>query len=103
MKRRNKIKKIRKSIITIHYIDNSVNEREKLPEKPARYQLLNQKGEVVYTGSTSNLKRRIEEQSTNPDRHFSRVRVSNIDSEYKVMITKKIKLNKLKSSSPRFG
>lgn len=71
--------------------------RSKIPAKPGTYNLRSRNGEVIYTGLTNNLKRRIKEHHYDRSSQFSYVTFSKAKTKKQA---KSIEMKRLKRRKP---
>lgn len=76
---------------------NTPKGRSEIPIQPGAYNLRKRNGEVIYTGMTSNLKRRITEHHYDRKKRFSYITITETKTKQKA---KKVESKRLRYSKP---
>ncbi len=77
---------------------NTPKGRSELPSRPGAYNLKNQKGEVIYTGMTENLNRRIKEHHYDKSKHFAYITITPTKSKHEANMIENNRLKYHKSA-----
>lgn len=79
---------------------NTPKGRSGIPTKPGAYNLRNRNGEIIYTGITENLKRRIKEHHYDKSKHFAYITITSTKTKKQA---KNIETKRLKYKKPRLN
>ena len=80
--------------------NNTPKGRSEIPAKPGAYNLRNKSGEIIYTGETENLKRRIKEHHYDKTKHFSSITITSTKTKKQA---KNIETRRLRAKKPRLN